>query len=692
MAGIQKRRQKATRYFTEDDDDDGGATAAATSTMPPAMCAVFKTLDPDEHESAEIEAANQVREKVIGKLRALNLNVDQFNSSDNKFIFVTIGAPETMLKYEAEHQRAKLRLREEYGGALCYYLGELDEKKAYDKPLDGFELFSSTLQLKLIDEVVRSKPYGSNEKDEPIDFDELMADGKVEEYFPLHHSRMRMKLVLEWASLMTKPQPLEMVREYFGEQIALFYTWYGFYNTMLWIPALCGLVLFCSQMYTYSSMSGSLENPFILVYGIVLSLWASCFCQLWMALENTRKHEWDTLDFENDEKVREEFMESNEVIRDEVLNDVTGDPEEYYYPDGSWLPPTGRARKQLITYVVIGLVNAISIFVSFFIWADMSRPLMEPGNVIMGGIIGGVASAAVSIIIDSLMDGVPELEHKGIMAVLVEGELWKTDTEHQDNIILKTFYFKLVTKYFGLTLVAFAVNLTPVMGEDRPCPDWQCMPVLQVMYVTIIVCELLYSLFQSQGIPALKKAISNLSVVPDKVGGPKVAKSPIEDQFEWFDPSPVIEMYKDKVYQFGYIVLFAAAFPIVPMLCLVSNTFDLRQRAMTLLTKNKRPEPFVAADIGTYQTILEILATLAIISNSLLIGLTSHGLYFYIPDLTQIDRIWAVVVLEHFLLLMKIVIGAVIPTEPAKAILTYSVQQERKDQQLALWDVAFEEE
>ena len=34
------------------------------------------------------------------------------------------------------------------------------------------------------------------------------------------------------------------------------------------------------------------------------------------------QYEWDTLDFENDEKVREEFMESPEVIRDEMINEV----------------------------------------------------------------------------------------------------------------------------------------------------------------------------------------------------------------------------------------------------------------------------------------------------------------------------------------------------------------------------------
>jgi hypothetical protein len=37
---------------------------AAASLMPPAMCSVFRILDPDEHESEEIDASNRDREKV----------------------------------------------------------------------------------------------------------------------------------------------------------------------------------------------------------------------------------------------------------------------------------------------------------------------------------------------------------------------------------------------------------------------------------------------------------------------------------------------------------------------------------------------------------------------------------------------------------------------------------------------------
>jgi hypothetical protein len=41
-----------------------------------------------------------------------------------------------------------------------------------------------------------------------------------------------------------KYQPLDKVREYFGEQIGMYFTWLGFYTSWLFLPAILGLVVF----------------------------------------------------------------------------------------------------------------------------------------------------------------------------------------------------------------------------------------------------------------------------------------------------------------------------------------------------------------------------------------------------------------------------------------------------------------
>jgi hypothetical protein len=38
----------------------------------------------------------------------------------------------------------------------------------------------------------------------------------------------------------------------------------------------------------------------------------------------------------------------------------------------------------------------------------------------------------------------------------------------------------------------------------------------------------------------------------------------------------------------------------------------------------------------------QILATLSILTNSALVGVTSYGLYFYFPDMTIVESLWYV--------------------------------------------------
>ena len=219
---IKKERSKAMRYKTEDDEDDGSMALMAAAVGPPAMCAVFVIPDEDEAAPEYIEDADRELKRVIGKLRALNLNVDEFRNKSNTRVFLKISAPDTLLRYEAEAQVYQLRLKEDLGGALCAYTAELEEKDAFDQPLDkGHPLFCSAQQLKIIRSVVYSEAYQAEGEDEGdvIDFEALAnrpppnTDSPIVlAYFGLHHDRVRLKLLAEWAGAATKPQVSRMSR------------------------------------------------------------------------------------------------------------------------------------------------------------------------------------------------------------------------------------------------------------------------------------------------------------------------------------------------------------------------------------------------------------------------------------------------------------------------------------------------
>ena len=174
---------------------------------------------------------------------------------------------------------------------------------------------------------------------------------------------------------------------------------------------------------------------------------------------------------------------------------------------------------------------------------------------------------------------------------------------------MKTFYFKFAAKYFALFMVAFGVNNVQLLGEDARCPEWDCLPVLQIMVCTIVVVDILYSLVVHNVFPAINKYFDGLAdnAALKARAGMKIQLTPQEEQYDWLDPTPVVDLYKDKIYQFGYIAMFGSVFPLIVPLCLLQNLVEIRARAAALLTKNRRPEPAVAADIGPYQSVLEII-------------------------------------------------------------------------------------
>lgn len=93
-----------------------------------------------------------------------------------------------------------------------------------------------------------------------VQFAKLLRNNVIDKVFPLHNMEARKPLEVEWASLKKfwRPQPLDMIRylavdrllmfrNYFGEEIALYYAWLGYYVTALMFSSLPGVITFILQ-------------------------------------------------------------------------------------------------------------------------------------------------------------------------------------------------------------------------------------------------------------------------------------------------------------------------------------------------------------------------------------------------------------------------------------------------------------
>mmetsp|Transcript_27171 Transcript_27171/g.5014 ORF Transcript_27171/g.5014 Transcript_27171/m.5014 type:complete len:126 (+) Transcript_27171:1870-2247(+) len=117
----------------------------------------------------------------------------------------------------------------------------------------------------------------------------------------------------------------------------------------------------------------------------------------------------------------------------------------------------------------------------------------------------------------------------------------------------------------------------------------------------------------------------------------------------------------EVVISYGYVILFSAAFPLVPLIAFICNSLELRIDAWKLCNLTRRPNPDVAGSIGMWGGIMRFICYAGAITNTAIIVFTA-GIFDMIEDTTTKWLIFLLI--EHILLLIKIVISYIIADVP----------------------------
>mmetsp|Transcript_43571 Transcript_43571/g.87579 ORF Transcript_43571/g.87579 Transcript_43571/m.87579 type:complete len:251 (-) Transcript_43571:85-837(-) len=153
------------------------------------------------------------------------------------------------------------------------------------------------------------------------------------------------------------------------------------------------------------------------------------------------------------------------------------------------------------------------------------------------------------------------------------------------------------------------------------------------------------------------------------------------DEFEGAD-----DQYTEKFFHLGYVMLFGAAFPLLTFLSLLNNLMDLRSLASALMTLYKRPTYKCAKDIGSWMTILDIFVIMSIVSQCCFLAFTSNGLYYYFPNMNNVQKTFYAVVIEHILLLLKVMVDSSYAELPAAVTEEFERRDKERDELVAEYD------
>jgi len=222
--------------------------------------------------------------------------------------------------------------------------------------------------------------------------------------------------------------------------------------------------------------------------------------------------------------------------------------------------------------------------------------------------------------------------YKKVAVWLNNFENYRTDTSYEDALIVKVFSFQFVNSYISLFYIAFIKeHRIRVFGmESGGCRN-SCMDEMSTQLLSLVVLMQIIGNFKEIGIPWAKTKVKGFlerRKARKAAAGKNVAQGELKmTKYECealMEPYPsTFDDYNEMAIQFGYVTLFAAAFPIASLASFLNNVIEIRSDAYKLLLHTQRPHYAGCEDIGSWQKVLEVVSTLAVITNVCLIGFTS---------------------------------------------------------------------
>jgi hypothetical protein len=642
------------------------------------------------HKKGSEDKRRQRLECLIARARVIGLMVDVEDTRGGKRLLVKMVANQSLLERVAELTTMEKRLKE--GSFTDFTIA----KKTSFVPASAQSFFTSCERVRLI---LAALQLNLRDGGCGIVLEDELASGVLEQVVPVHEVGITGSVLMaKWAlkPLRVFPhQPLDDIRDYFGERIAMYFAFMQCLTRHLVAPSLAGVAVIVVGLYY-----GSADNPASPIYSLIMMGWLPYFCKQWRAEEARLAFVWNVEDFEAGETARSGFFgrlgkgiyspEGYLVTLDDQKHVASAPTDRLMHHGEHWRRvAVSRLVMLPIASTLIIAVTSVLVFRSTLqLTFSTTRgvvvpftpyPLSERARVTIASVLGGACLAIVIQLTNRLYAWVAEC--------LNTWENHRTQTKHEDGRILKEMTFKFVNSYFALFYVAFVKSTeTHMFGTlaeychemadfDKPVDTIKsehegqnpfCMTELSSMLIGMAVASQLIGKVVENLVPKLKAAQRARAQAKDMAAAgldPETHMSFYEKQtqLEPYDvQDDIFREYSRVMIQLGYIVLFAPAFPIASLVSYLSFLFEIRSDAFKLLSNFQRPVYACAQDIGSWQHVMSSLSVASTLTNAGLILYTSTFVSRSLPIAVPLTgvQITGDNKFSAFLVLIILVLGA----------------------------------
>jgi anoctamin-5 len=255
------------------------------------------------------------------------------------------------------------------------------------------------------------------------------------------------------------------------------------------------------------------------------------------------------------------------------------------------------------------------------------RLIFEHDWLSQDGFEGVPADRLLPILTASVLNGISILVLKQLynkMAVkLTDWENHQTQSAYEDSLVVKLFAFHFADSFASLFYIAFLRNTRFKGGfaglgnkyHDSCGEDYDCMTMLTINVAVLMFMQPLATILLTIVWPWIKKKWKEshkkqtANVLAEfSLDSPKKTEFAVKVQ----QAAKLLEQqrcmqtlhnfhlneYSEKVIMYGYLMIFATAFPLAPLVALLTNIFDLRLDAKRLVWHTRRPVAEIAHNIG----------------------------------------------------------------------------------------------
>uniref|UniRef100_A0A8C8BNU5 Anoctamin n=1 Tax=Oncorhynchus tshawytscha TaxID=74940 RepID=A0A8C8BNU5_ONCTS len=469
---------------------------------------------------------------------------------------------------------------------------------------------------------------------------------------PLSTRKTQKELRKSWArwTACFRGQPINDVRNYFGEKVALYYLWLGWYTLLLLPAALLGVIVFLYALAFYKTsplinmccgVSILFDNEGTVMFAMFMAVWTTLFLEFWKRHRASYTCEWKVFDW---------CEEEEELILD-IVNNAECAPKEHKH---SYLRSTlVLILVTLILLLIIGLAHALVVFrvVATVMLAEGSWEFLSDHSNTAAVILGAVLHY-FTITIMTRFNRIVSLK----LCAIEENQSFAAS---ERSFTVKMFTFQFFTLFSSLFYVAFflgRINGHPggyvrIAGKWRleECHPSGCLTDLFIQMAIIMVLKQTISNVFEFGGPWFNRWLKRRRTKKLQMKCTHCYKKADQQTNRWEELCEICKLsdwlrnyrlndvnsfslfneFLEMVLQFSFTTIFVAAFPLAPLLALINNIIEIRLDAIKMVSLERRMVPKKTNDIGVWTDVLEAIGVLAVIANGLVIGISSD----FIPRL-----------------------------------------------------------